>query len=318
MGKEDIVTSDYFEDNRFFADLVNGALFQGKQIVQPEHLQETSKELLYFKAGKGKRVIRDNVRRYFSGTLICIYVLEHQENIDYHMVIRNMLSEALEYDRQWYENQKRHREMCDLKTGHELISGMKKTDRFKPVVTLVVYYGEDKWDAASCLYDLLDFEKEDTSFFKKYIENYHIHVFDYHDYDNFDMFHTELWQVFSFLKYSSDKARLKKFIAEHQEEYYNVSEETCELIAVLTHSKELENVSDYKDEMTGGINMCKALEDIKREGIEEGMEKGIKALVLVSLNEGFTKSKILSNLQKYFVLTEEQAEQYFEQYALNA
>lgn len=312
MGKRDIQTSDYFENEEYFADLVNGIFFRGLQVIRPGKLQETSKELLYFKTGKGKKVILDNVRKYFDGTLICIYVIEHQKNIDYHMVFRNMLSEALEYDRQWRQLKRKHREKHDLKSGHEIISGMKKSDRFNPVITLVVYYGEEKWDGPVCLHDLLDF-KGDNSPLRQYVENYHIHLFDYHDYENFDMFHTELRQVFTFLKHATNRNSLQKLIAEHPKDYYNVSKETCELIAALTQSEIFQNTQRFRNEVVGGINMYKGLEELKLEGIEEG----ISAFICSNLEDGFSREKVLDKLQKYFRLSPDKAADYFERFAVD-
>lgn len=113
----------------------------------------------------------------------------------------------------------------------------------------------------------------------KYIENYHIHVFDYHDYESYEMFQTELKQVFSFLKYALDKEKLKNFIAEHREEYHNVSIETCELIEALTNSKKLLTWKEYQDEEMGGVNMYNVFWELRQEGIEQGIEQGIKALI---------------------------------------
>ena len=76
------------------------------------------------------------------------------------------------------------------------------------------------------------------------------------------------------MKHSSDKEELQKLIAEHQEEYYNVSRKTCELIAVLTNSKELLKPELYENIETGGVNMCKALEDMKLEKRQEGIQIG--------------------------------------------
>ncbi len=45
MGKKDIQTSEFFEDNRLFSDLVNGFLFEGKQVLLPENLKEADCEL---------------------------------------------------------------------------------------------------------------------------------------------------------------------------------------------------------------------------------------------------------------------------------
>lgn len=38
----------------------------------------------------------------------------------------------------------------------EWLSGMRKKDKFMPVVTIVVYYGEEPWDAALSLCGMLD------------------------------------------------------------------------------------------------------------------------------------------------------------------
>ena len=34
--------------------------------------------------------------------------------------------------------------------------GMRKTDKFTPVITVVVYYGEKAWDGATTLHDMLN------------------------------------------------------------------------------------------------------------------------------------------------------------------
>lgn len=292
MGKKDIHVSHYFSHNPFFADMANGYFFGGQQVVAPEDLKEADKELLTATMVHAKRVTRDNVKKYYTDTLICIYVLEHQDTVDYHMVLRNMLSESMEYQRQWEENKKSHLKEKTLKSNAEFLSGMKKSDLFVPVISMVVYYGDEKWDGAKCLHGLLNLENVPPPL-RKYIENYHIHVFDYHDYEDFGMFHTELKQVFQFLKCSRDKAQLTKMLAEHQAEYYNVSREACELLAAITHSKELLKFDKFENEENGGINMCKALEDIRTEGewtklismVQKKLDKGLSTAEIADMLE---------------------------------
>lgn len=43
------------------------------------------------------------------------------------------------------------------------------------------------------------------------------------DYENFDMFHTKLGQVFSLLKNTTNQNTLKRLIAERPEDYYNIN-----------------------------------------------------------------------------------------------
>lgn len=45
MGKIDIYESDYLENSEIFADLVNGVLYGGEQVVKPQELGEQDGEL---------------------------------------------------------------------------------------------------------------------------------------------------------------------------------------------------------------------------------------------------------------------------------
>ncbi len=50
-------------------------------------------------------------------------------------------------------------------------------------------------------------------------------------------------------------------------------------IASITNSKELLKFQEMKEKEMGGIDVCKALEDLRLEGYEEGIEQGIKQVV---------------------------------------
>ena len=45
---------------------------------------------------------------------------------------------------------------------------MKKTDKFIPVITVVVYYGENPWDGAVSLHGMLNIPKEMQTFVNDY------------------------------------------------------------------------------------------------------------------------------------------------------
>lgn len=115
------------------------------------------------------------------------------------------------------------------------------------------------------------------------------------------------------MKHATNRSSLQKLIAEHPEDYYNINEETCELIATLTQSDIFQNTQRLKNETNGGINMYKGLEELKQEGIEEG----INAFICSNLEDGCPREKVLDKLQKYFHLPQDKAEIYFEQFAPN-
>lgn len=52
----------------------------------------------------------------------------------------------------------------------------------------------------------------------------------------------------------------------------------------------------------------------REEGREEGRELGIRALVLDNIEEGVSEERILSKLQRHFMLNEEQAKEYYLRY----
>lgn len=59
--------------------------------------------------------------------------------------------------------------------------------------------------------------------------------------------------------------------------------------------------------------MCQALEDLYQEGVEKGIEQGIRAFILDYIEEGYAREKILEKLQKRFSLSGEKAEAYYKE-----
>ena len=54
---------------------------------------------------------------------------------------------------------------------------------------------------------------------------------------------------------------------------------------------------------------------IYEDGIKEGIEDGIAAFVKSDLEENISKERTIQKLQKFFALTEEKAEEYYERFA---
>lgn len=209
MGKKDEYQFDYLDDDRRFADQINGALFKGRQIVKPEELEPEDSQAVILDKGDGTgniKTIVDKVR-IWKGKKLHILVVENQNYTDYRMVLRNMLSESIGYRKQWRHKKRVHEEVQDLKDKSEYLSGMKKDEKFAPIITLVVYFGTDSaWDGARCLYDLLDIEEE----LKEYVTNYRMNLYDFHDHDTFDEYKTGLRQVFETIRYAKDKGKLRE------------------------------------------------------------------------------------------------------------
>ena len=134
MGKGDTSLSVWLGDKERFADLFNGAVFQGEQIVEAEKLEtdkKEAKELISSKDGKLKNIERnrDIVMKWKDGVNLAILACENQERIHYAMPVRTMLYDGLSYAEQ-IRQLRRKNKMLD---SDEFLSGMRKEDKLIPI-----------------------------------------------------------------------------------------------------------------------------------------------------------------------------------------
>ncbi len=379
MGRADVYESDYLENAEVFADLVNGVLYQGKAVVKPQELEEQDGELRSLFYDDVKKAVRDKVKLW-RGTVLAVLVVENQTKVDYRMVTRAMLSESMAYDKQWKEFRVKNRAAKSLMTEEmknnitdrgmltedEFISGMRKKDRFIPVITIVVYFGKEKpWDGAKTLYELLvlpcgNFGELSTrslchccvvisqrchriaSFFRlaltqisgtdfhryfrnavldvkgeeetilPFITNYRLNLFDYHEYDDFERFHSELQTVFEFLRYAGDKELMRERLERHRERYAGLSGQAKVLLTRLTNIKKIPGVGEEAFRR-GDFSMCKAFEDMREEGRIEGEIKGrAREIVETGFEFKFSREDILRRLQDKLHITEKEAQEYLD------
>ncbi len=113
-------------------------------------------------------------------------------------------------------------------------------------------------DGARTLYELLDTKGYDEKILP-YISNYQLNIFDYHEYDDFGQFHSELQFVFEFLRYAGDKRLLGGKLKKNEENYRKLSNQAKALLAHLTNIKKLPDVKT-EDIEKGEFDMCKEIQ----------------------------------------------------------
>lgn len=281
MGKHDIAVRNLMKSRERFADLYNGGLFEGEQVIKPEELEPVDGEsggVLLDKDGKEKIVhrYRDVVMLWKKQVRLGILAIENQDKIHYAMPIRNMLYDSLSYLEQmkiiW---ESRPRENTKI-TGDEFLSRFRKDDRLYPVITLVFYYGEDVWDASVDLHSMLQqaIGEEERILLEKYVPNYHINLIDAERMQTYEMFQTDLHMLLEMLQYRSDKKKLLSYVNEHKDYFGNMNSYTYQAAnAFLNAGSFLEkNLPEKKEDK---IDMCKALNDLYQDGIAEGKAAGI-------------------------------------------
>ena len=102
MGIKDASIKSWLRDSKRFADLFNGIIFGGKQVILPEKLEEINSEsniVLTDKNNKLKAVerYRDIIMRWSDNVYLVLLALEVQDKIHYAMPVRKMLYDALSY-----------------------------------------------------------------------------------------------------------------------------------------------------------------------------------------------------------------------------
>ena len=284
MGEANVAVTQWLSDDRRFADLFNGVLFDGKEVVRPEDLEPLDREadvLVTDKRGKTKGVqrYRDVVKRWKKGAALAILACESQKKVHYAMPVRNMLYDSLSYAGQiremWKQRSGGKEEGPSFLTQEEYLSRFRKGDRICPVITIVFYYDLREWDGATDLYEM--FQIEETEVWRKFLPNYRINLVDAGNVQDLKVFRSDLQQIFGMLKCRGRGEELLKYIEENRQYFEKVDRETYEALKVLLHSRKM--LKDIGETESGKeeINMCQALKEIYADGVREGRESGERA-----------------------------------------
>ncbi len=284
------------KDSRIFADVYNFLL--GKKVIDPDKLSPVDVEKLYISTKlpgdteKDVKKFRDVMKKYAIAMTDgrASYVLlgiENQTLTDCAMPVRILIYDAMRYYKQLQEIAAKHRAEKDLAGSEEFTSGFSRTDRLKPVITVVVYYGNKPWDASLDLFGVLEDGYEE---FLPLMNNYHIKVFEAATMSDEDLrtLETSLRYVMTFIKDSDNMEKLSTII-ENDEGFRRMDKlSICVINAVTDAGIEI-------DETEGTVDMCQAIRDIrnysKAEGITEGKLAGLAEGKLVGIVEGEAKEK---------------------------
>ena len=304
MSEKDIISNNYFKDNERFADLLNGFIFSGQQVIFPEDLQEADisaariQKMPHEKIKKSQAVIRDVVKYLQFPVRVMLIVLQNQTSIHYAMPVRIMNEEAAEYHAQWRKIAAKHKREKDLYKD-EFLSGFSKNDRLNAVISIVLYFGKEPWDGPMNLKEMMDLN-EIPSELHEYVTDYPIHILEVHKFDDIQNFRTDLQVVFGFLQNAENKNHLRTYVNEHHQEFENLSQEAYDMISVMSGTSQLRTLkAKYQNTSGGGISVCKAIDDMIEDGKKEGKREGKKE----GLNLGIALTKKVFRLNSQGVST---------------
>ncbi len=268
MGEKDITEKTLEDYADVFADIVNVLLFDGGRRVLPEDLVDTTARS-QFKSDDGvlHEQERDVVKRWKHGKIvIALLGLENQTRPDENMPLRVFSYEGASYKSQ-------------------LLDGKKN---FCPVITLVLYFGKQRWEKARSLYEKLEVPEE----LRPYVNDFSINVFEisYLSEEQLAMFRSDFGVVAEyFVRSRTDPGyKPKKKVIKHVDAF-------LKMMKAVTGDHRYEEVrkSVRKGER---ITMCEVLDYREKQGVQRGIEQ--ERSVLNKLIEHLIKDGRIEDLKR--------------------
>lgn len=320
--KPDTILKNFWRDNERFADLFNAILFDGENVIEPEELKEADTDLSAVLKFNGHadtlQKILDVVKKSAYGVDFVILGLENQQHIHYGMPLRIMLGDTLGYVKEYQEIAKKNKTEGNWKGTEEFLSGFCKEDRLHPMVTVCIYYGENAWDGPMTLTDMLNIPKK----LRSVVNDYKMNLIQVRDSERFRFTNPDVRAVFEVSRniFKKEYGKISEVYKDQE-----LDSEIGLVIGAITESQEI--ISQALERKGGRMNMCRALEELKQEGIAEGIEQGIEKGLKKGMEKGLERGKILARFEDGMLpekiahrmgLTVKQVEQVLEEHKTDA
>lgn len=291
-GKPDIILGNYWKDREHFADLHNAVLFGGERVILPEDLEELDSDVSHvlehrdfvqnIKAARDVVKVSGYSRKYKAE--LAILGIENQEGIHYAMPLRVMEYDTYSYKKQYDENAKKYPTAEGL-TGEEFISRMKRTDKFTPVITIVISYSEREWDGARTLKEMLDIPQQIDA----YVNDYRMNLVEIGNH-NLKLHNKDNINLFQICKILYDH---KRSLAERKQSIIEYTEKNKVKGDVLTAAGAAVG-KEIRVKEEGEKSMCTFFDELEKECEERGRREGKREGEIV----GETRGRVEGALQK--------------------
>ena len=174
---------------------------------------------------------RDVVKMWTDNAMYVVLGLENQMRVHYAMPVRTMMYDAMNYSGQI------KRKGVDVRnknaSSSEYLSGFGKEDKIYPVVTLVLYYSDEKWDGPTSLYDMMNISEE----IKPLVPDYKINLVNIKEVDYTEFSDDEVKCFFKLMKQLEKGRNIWEVSSEVKNN--SVSRETLLAVGVAASSSEL-------------------------------------------------------------------------------
>jgi hypothetical protein len=270
MAEKDTTEKLLEAHNDVFSDTMNVYLYGGKRLIKEDELEVASVTTGYVFEDALRAQVRNVCKHWKKENVqLALLGIENQSDIDRDMPLR-----IIGYDGAAFRGQ--------LKVDKNQDGSFHRNHRSRyPVVSVVIYYGQNRWNRPLKLKDVLQVPEG----LENFDSDYKINVMDLRRLrrETVDQFQSDFWFVADYfwqVEHTRDYKPSLNVIS-HIEEVLNLFR-----YALRDDCFRIENIVDEGEEVPR--NMCEVLDKVENRGIEKGKIEG-NAQTLVRLVENFVR-----------------------------
>lgn len=136
------------------------------------------------------------------------------------------------------------------------------------MITVAQYCGKEKYDGSKDLIDMLQSKHIDAEY-KRWINGYPLRLIVLQNLKE-ERFQTGLRELIGVMKRSSDPKELLRYYEENKRRFAQLDDVAIETIGIMIGNTHLIHCKQEE----GGLDMCKAFDDVREEGKIEGKAEG--------------------------------------------
>lgn len=301
MSKADSATKAFLSNPEVFAEAFNVGLFDGKHYIDPRSIREVdtaeiavapSRDESHAKltdfVQKQRDILKMATVMESDAAYLVLLGLENQRHVDYCMPVRNFLYDALTLEKQRRVVSEKYakKENCKELSEDEYICRFSRSDKIKPVITLVVNWSGKPWDGPLTLRDMYDCPED---WILQYAPDYRVNLLDPMTLpdEKLTKFQSELKPVFAFAKYQRDKQELRSAMETRPELFSEIGSLAADVIFQTT------GVNLKRRKKEEAIDMCNAVQEMCDDARAEGQED-----IILKFAQKFSAEEIASVLEK--------------------
>ena len=283
MREKDSLSKEFLSDPFVFADAFNGAVFGGEQVIAPDSLSEMDTTVFFHSMAESGEEKTQERRRDVLKTLSCktagttdyvILAVEEQSSVDYAMPLRTQTYDVACYNKQAMEIGAFNKREKKEEVARHFVSQLLPGDKLNPIVTLVLFLSDARWDGPRSLREMLKpYPKE----LEPFINDYKLNLLCPADLEleEIHRFKSDLAAVLMAAKFARDNERLANAIRTDSA-FRDLTNSTTEPLI-----RQLSNYDYNMEDTTMGLNLAEKTERMSQffyhRGEMDGIEKGLQA-----------------------------------------